>query len=80
MTEQRRTMTTDPKAKSGPIVETGATDEHGNPITAAGSTYLTTQIDGKWYVCNTRGELFDKDQAFDTQSQAETEVHRRNNL
>ena len=51
----RRTMTRDPNATGGPIVETGET-KGGHNVTIAGSTHLTTNIDGKWYVCDSRGE------------------------
>lgn len=74
----RRTMTRDPKATGGPIVETGGKDKDGNMTTIAGSRYLTTNIDGKWYVCNTRGEPFDLQQPFTTESEAVADAQRRN--
>lgn len=72
----RRTMTRDPRAPSGPIVESG--DMVGKlRKTTAGSTHLTTNIDGKWYVCDTRGEPLLKT-AFDTESEA-AEVAEKHN-
>lgn len=65
----RRTMTRDPNATGGPIVESGETDKDGRRVTTAGSTHLTTNIDGKWYVCDTRGELIDN-KAYETESEA----------
>lgn len=66
----RRTMTRDPNATGGPIIETGETDKKGNRITAGGSVALTTNIDGKWYVCNSRGELTFGKTEYDTESDA----------
>ncbi|QWY83194.1 hypothetical protein [Rhizobium phage RHph_X2_24] len=73
----RRTMTRDPNATGGPIVESGNTDKKGNAVTTAGSTHLTTNIDGKWYVVNSRGEKL-VDKAFDTESDAVAEAQKRN--
>ncbi len=66
----RRTMTRDPNATGGPLVESGESDKNGNPISVAGSVAATTNIDGKWYVCNIRGELTFGDKAYDTESEA----------
>ena len=66
----RRTMTRDPNATGGPIVETGETDKKGNHYTAAGSIACTTNIDGKWYVCNSRGELAFGKTDYETESEA----------
>lgn len=73
----RRTLTRDPNATGGPIVESGEKDENGNAVTTAGSVYLTTNIDGKFYVCNTKGEKLLID-PFDTESEAVAEAQRRN--
>jgi len=73
----RRTMTTDPNATGGPVVEDGTTKD-GLTKTIAGTTHLTTNIDGKWYVCNTRGEPFDFTQGFTTESDAVAEAQRMN--
>lgn len=72
----RRTMTRDPNSTGGPIVETGETRK-GLRVTAAGSTHLTTNIDGKWFVCDTRGEPILK-KPFDTESEAVVEAQKRN--
>lgn len=75
----RRTMTRDPNSTGGAVVETG--EMRGDlRVTAAGSTHLTTNIDGKWFVCNTRGEPFDgkKFGPFDTESEA-VEVAQKHN-
>lgn len=74
--EDRRTMTRDPNATGGPIIESGEV-RNGLPVTVAGSTHLTTNIDGKWYVCNTRGELLSKT-AYDTESEAVEEAQKHN--
>lgn len=74
----RRTMTRDPNATGGPIVESGETDSKGNRLTVAGSAFLTTNIDGKWYVCDTRGNPVDK-KAYDTESEAVDAAQKRNN-
>lgn len=73
----RRTMTRDPNATGGPIVEGRDSDKDGNRRTTAGSTHLTTNIDGKWYVCNTRGELL-SDTPYDTETEAVTEAQKHN--
>ena len=52
------------------IVETGETDKKGNHYTAAGSIACTTNIDGKWYVCNSRGELAFGKTDYETESEA----------
>lgn len=72
----RRTMTRDPNATAGPIIESGET-RNGLRTTVAGSTHLTTNIDGKWYVCDTRGELLSKT-PYDTESEAVTEAQKHN--
>lgn len=74
---ERRTMTRDPNATSGPIVETGETDKDGNHITAAGSVACTTNIDGKWRVCNSRGEPFTKTE-YETESDAVEAAQKKN--
>lgn len=74
---ERRTMTRDPNSTGGPIVETGTTDAKGNGVTAAGSTHLTANIDGKWYVVNTRGEKL-LQTAFETETEAVAEAQKRN--
>lgn len=74
---ERRTMTRDPNNTTGAIVETPATDKDGNHVTEAGSTHLTANIDGKWYVVNTRGEKLLKT-AFDTETEAVAEAQKRN--
>lgn len=74
---ERRTMTRDPNSTGGPIVETGTTDAKGNNVTAAGSTHLTANIDGKWYVVNTRGEKL-LQTAFETETEAVAEAQKRN--
>lgn len=74
---ERRTMTRDPNNTGGPIVESGETDENGNAVTTAGSVYLTANIDGKWYVTNSRGEKL-LVEPFDTESEATAEAQRRN--
>ena len=76
----RRTMTRDPNATGGPIVEGRDSDKDGNRRTTAGSTHLTTNIDGKWYVCNTRGELFDGMGPYDTETEAVTEAQKHNEI
>lgn len=77
---ERRTMTRDPNATSGPIIEDGtATDSKGRRKTVAGSTHLTTNIDGKWYVCDTRGEPILKT-PFDTESEAVEAAQKRNDV
>jgi hypothetical protein len=74
---ERRTMTRDPNATSGPVVETGETDGKGNHVTIGGSTHLTANIDGKWYVVNSRGEkLLQK--AYSTESEAVEAAQKRN--
>lgn len=73
---ERRTMTRDPNATSGPVVETGET-KGGNHVTHAGSTHLTANIDGKWYVVNTRGEKLLKT-AYETESEAVEAAQKRN--
>ena len=73
----RRTMTRDPNATGGPIVETGETDKDGNAVTISGSTHLTANIDGKWYVVNTRGERLIK-RAYDTESEAVAAAQKHN--
>lgn len=70
----RRTMTTDPKAPGGAIVETGKKDGDGNRVTVAGSRFLTTNIDGQWFVCNTRGEPLDINKPFSTEGAAMNEA------
>lgn len=75
--EDRRTMTRDPNSTGGPIVESGETRK-GLRVTVAGSTHLTTNIDGKWYVCDTRGTPLLKT-PFDTESEAVAEAQKRNN-
>lgn len=66
----RRTMTRDPNATNGPLIESGKTDKKGNPISVAGSVAATTNIDGKWYVCNIRGELAFGEKTYETESEA----------
>lgn len=66
----RRTMTRDPNATGRPLVESGKVDSKGNPISVAGSVAATCNIDGKWYVCNIRGELTFGDKAYSTESDA----------
>jgi hypothetical protein len=72
----RRTMTRDPNAPGGPIVETEET-KRGNHVTVAGSTHMTANIDGKWYVVNSRGEKL-LQRPFDTETEAVEEAQRRN--
>lgn len=72
----RRTMTRDPNATGGPIIESGEMRD-GLRVTVAGSTHLTTNIDGKWYVCDTRGELLSK-KAYDTESEAVDAAQAKN--
>lgn len=72
----RRTMTRDPNSTAGPIVESNET-RRGNRVTTAGSTHLTANIDGKWYVVNTRGEKLLKT-PFDTESEAVDAAQERN--
>lgn len=74
---ERRTMTRDPNNTGGPIVESGEKDENGNAVTTAGSVYLTSNIDGKWYVVNSRGEKL-LIEPFNTESEAVAEAQRRN--
>lgn len=74
----RRTMTRDPNAPSGPIVETGEM-RNGLRVTVAGSTHVTANIDGKWYVTDTRGEKLLK-KAFDTETEAVAEAQKRNGV
>lgn len=74
----RRTMTRDPNSTGGAIVEAGETMKGGHRVTVAGSTHLTTNIDGKWYVCDTRGEPILK-RPFATESEAVAEAQKRNN-
>lgn len=66
----RRTMTRDPNMTGGPLVESGKEDKKGNPVSAAGSIAATTNIDGKWYVCNIRGELTFGEKSYDTETEA----------
>ena len=66
----RRTMTRDPNATGGPLVESGNFDKKGNPVSHAGSIAATCNIDGKWYVCNIRGELTFGEKAYDTETEA----------
>lgn len=66
----RRTMTRDPNATGGPLVESGKMDKKGNPISHAGSVAATCNIDGKWYVCNIRGELTFGDKSYATETEA----------
>lgn len=73
---ERRTMTRDPNAPSGEIVESGEKRD-GQRVTVGGSTHLTTNIDGKWYVVNSRGEKL-VETPFDTESEATTEAQRLN--
>ena len=75
---RRRTMTRDPNATGGPIVETPETDGDGNHVTAAGSTHLTANIDGKWRVVNTKGEPLLKKE-FDSESDAVEYAQEKNN-
>lgn len=74
---ERRTMTRDPNNTGGPIVESGKEDKDGNAITTAGSSHVTTNIDGKWYVVNTRGEKL-IDDPFDTETEAVAAAQERN--
>lgn len=76
----RRTMTRDPNSTGGAIVEGRDSDSDGNRRTTAGSTHLTTNIDGKWYVCNTRGEPYDVNQSFDTETEAVVEAQKFNQI
>ena len=76
----RRTMTRDPNSTGGAIVEGRDSDSDGNRKTTAGSTHLTTNIDGKWYVCNTRGEPFDGMGPYDTETEAVTEAQKFNQV
>ena len=73
---ERRTMTRDPNSPSGPVVETKE-QRGGNYVTEAGSTHLTANIDGKFYVVNTRGEKLLKT-AFDTETEAVAAAQERN--
>lgn len=66
----RRTMTRDPNATNGPLVESGNFDKKGNPISMAGSVAATCNIDGKWYVCNIRGELTFGEKTYPTETEA----------
>lgn len=75
----RRTMTRDPNSTGGAIVEGRDSDADGNRRTTAGSTHLTTNIDGKWYVCNTRGEPYN-DTAYDTETEAVEEAQKHNQI
>lgn len=72
----RRTMTRDPNATGGPIVESGEVRD-GLPVTVAGSTHLTTNIDGKWYVCDARGNPLSKT-PYDTESEAVDAAQAKN--
>lgn len=63
-------MTRDPNATGGPLVESGNFDKKGNPVSVAGSIAATTNIDGKWYVSNIRGELAFGEKAYETESEA----------
>lgn len=74
---ERRTMTRDPNATSGPIVDSGETDKNGNPITTAGSVACTANIDGKWRVVNARGEPLTKVE-YDTESDAVEAAQKKN--
>lgn len=75
----RRTMTRDPNAPGGAIIENGSSkDRDGNNTTIAGSSHITTNIDGKWYVCNTRGEPFDMESPYDTESEAVEAAQEKN--
>lgn len=75
---ERRTMTRDPNAPSGPVVESGEV-RNGLRVTNAGSTHITTNIDGEWFVVDTRGEkLLQK--AFKTESDAVAEAQKRNGV
>lgn len=65
----RRTMTRDPNSPGGAIVESGQHDKDGNAITIAGSTHMTANIDGLWFVVNTRGEKLVVD-AYQTEHEA----------
>lgn len=76
--KERRTMTRDPNATSGPVVESGEV-RNGLRVTHAGSTHLTANIDGKWYVVDTRGEKLLK-KPFDTESEAVDEAQKRNGV
>lgn len=69
----RRTMTRDPNATSGPVVLQPGDESR----TIAGSTHLTTNIDGKWYVCNPKGEPVLK-KPFDTETEAVAAAQERN--
>lgn len=73
----RRSMTTDPNGNHGIIHENGRTKD-GQRMTDVGTTHLTTNIDGKWYVCDTRGNPMDMSQAFATESEAVAEAQKHN--
>lgn len=76
-TQGKATLTRDPNNRSGPIVKTGETRK-GNPVTEAGSTHLTSNIDGKWYVVNARFEKI-LQTPFDTEQEAIDAAQERNN-
>lgn len=73
-----RTMTRDPNATGGPIVESGEM-KGKNHVTIGGSTHLTANIDGKWYVVNSRGEKL-LQTAYETETEAVVEAQKRNGI
>ncbi|AHJ10756.1 hypothetical protein P106B_73 [Rhizobium phage vB_RglS_P106B] len=72
-----RINTRDPNMRSGPIVEATGEDGKKLPRTIVGSTHLTAEIDGKWFVVNTRGEKI-LQQEFVTEADAIEEAQKRN--
>lgn len=74
---EHRSKHIDPNAPSGPIVERVTLDHKGKPVTVAGSTHTTANIDGKWYVVDPRGEKL-LQRPFDTEEDARHAAQDRN--